>query len=515
MNQGDDSDTGPIGNQNQWKKAENVARNLGFDSFFIKDAVGFSRGIWILWFKNLTNIHIIEENYQYVHTKIFWLSSRVEKFFTFIYGSRRRAERRFLWDSLKRFAVNGGGKWAAMGDFNAYLEAGEKHGGAGACWDSMKDIDDCLSASGLSDLGFSGLKFNWRRGTLRERIDRIVVNEEWHRSFPDRYMVHLQFYGSDHRPIVLKDGNGCRNTDGPKPFRFLAAWLTNTSFREVVENCWSKEAEWIPAKNKFHKEATSWHQDRFKEDQKKKFQIQRRLRGVDNQLNRGPNEAIERLHRELWNSRFFHAATVSKNRRNKVTTLKKEDGVWVDDPEELKLMAINFFKNMYVEENQCISKLCIGNRFPVIDNDSWRKIGRCQKNDEEKSIIYKMHPYKASGVDGLHAIFIQSQWDSVGSSVMNLIREIFEDPKRVASINQTLICLIPKVENPEMISQFRPISLCNIVYKVITKVIASRLKNHISSLIMSNQCSFVKGRHASDNIIISQEIFHSMRTKKG
>ncbi|XP_061370937.1 uncharacterized protein LOC133313564 [Gastrolobium bilobum] len=482
-------------------KAERVVRSLGFNSFFIREAVGFSGGIWILWNKSMAKVSIIEEDHQFVHSKIQWLSSGVEEMFTFVYGSPRRAERKNLWDSLKRIAASGGGKWAAMGDFNAYLEEGEKMDGSGLCWENMKEFESCLSESGLSDLGA---------------------------------IVHLHFHGSDHRPIILKDGNKNGNLGGFKPFRFLAAWLTNTSFEYVVDNCWNKEAEWIDAKDKFHNEASIWHNSRFKEEQRRKYLIQKRIKGVDIQLSRGPDEALKRLHRNLWkelntiyiqeeltwfqrsrcnwlafgdrNSKFFHASTVSRNRRNKLLALKKDDGIWVEDPEILKLMAIDYFKSLYVEENQITNNLC-GNQFPVINNLNWRSIGQTPNVEEIKSTIFKMHPYKAPGADGLHAIFFQSQWERVGSSVIKLVRDVFEDPKKVASVNQTLFCLIPKVEIPKRISQFRPISLCNVVYKVITKVITNRLRNHTGTLIMPNQCSFVKGRHSSDNIRISQEIF--------
>lgn len=75
--------------------------------------------------------------------------------------------------------------------------------------------------------------------------------------------------------------------------------------------------------------------------------------------------------------------------------------------------------------------------------------------------------------------------------------------------------LIPKVDNPDKINQFRPISVCNVIYKVITKIIANRLKPLLDGLISPTQCSFVPGRHSADNIIIAQEIIHTRANKKG
>ncbi|XP_061374583.1 uncharacterized protein LOC133316815 [Gastrolobium bilobum] len=451
-----------LGTRISGKRADNITRRLGFDSCFRREAVGFSGGIWLLWNKSATCVSILEDNHQFVHTKLSWPGVGQEEHFTFIYGSSRRMERKELWDSLRRISNGGVNRWAVMGDFNVLLEEGEKQGGSGLCWESTDEFASCLSDCNLFDLGFAGPKYTWKRGCLQERIDRLVVNEAWHLGFPNRSITHLLFNGSDHRPIIHKDTSSVDQNKDLKPFRFLAAWLTNDSFGDVVKGCWQHNSEWIPAKSKFHQDATTWHHNSFRGRQNKKYQIQRRLRGIELHLSRGPDEALERLHKDLcnWlafgdrNSRFFHSATIARTRRNKVTTLRNDEGVWVEEPEELKLLAMNYFKNLYVEEVHNLPKLCIGGLFPPLDYNTWRNFEAAPTSAEIRSTIFGMHPFKAPGVDGLHAVFFQSQWDIMGNSVCNTIKDIFKDPKRVAGINQTLICLIPKVENPEAISQF-------------------------------------------------------------
>ena len=82
-------------------------------------------------------------------------------------------------------------------------------------------------------------------------------------------------------------------------------------------------------------------------------------------------------------------------------------------------------------------------------------------------------------------------------------------------ISQTFISLIPKVDNLEYVKQFRPISPCNVAYKVVTKIIANRIKRIMSTVIALTQCGFIHGRTRSNNAIIAQEIIHYMRTYKG
>ena len=82
------------------------------------------------------------------------------------------------------------------------------------------------------------------------------------------------------------------------------------------------------------------------------------------------------------------------------------------------------------------------------------------------------------------------------------------------SLNNTLLVLIPKVQNLEQVKHFRPISLCNVIYKTITKTLVNRLKNILPDIIAPTQCNFVPGRQISDNIVIFQEVIHSMQGKR-
>ena len=78
-------------------------------------------------------------------------------------------------------------------------------------------------------------------------------------------------------------------------------------------------------------------------------------------------------------------------------------------------------------------------------------------------------------------------------------------------MNHTLVALIPKKPKPELVSDFRPMSLCNVIYKLVTKVITNRLKPFLPHVISASQGAFVRGRLISDNILIAYELMHAMR----
>lgn len=126
-----------------------------------------------------------------------------------------------------------------------------------------------------------------------------------------------------------------------------------------------------------------------------------------------------------------------------------------------------------------------------------------------------MDPFKAPRLDDLHAIFFQSQWHIVGTAVCNFVKKVFADPMCIEKVNQTLLALIPKTKKQKTFKELRPISLCNVIYKVVTKIIANCLKKYLGELISPNQCSFIPSRHSNDNIILTQDVIHSMQKLRG
>jgi hypothetical protein len=124
-----------------------------------------------------------------------------------------------------------------------------------------------------------------------------------------------------------------------------------------------------------------------------------------------------------------------------------------------------------------------------------------------------MRSNAAPGPDGLNAAFYKASWDWIANDVYDLVASFYRSGYLPAEINYTHITLIPKINAPLTPKDYRPISLCNVAYKIIAKSLADRIRNHLPHIIHPSQTAFVQGRYIASNIIIAQEIIHSFNLK--
>ncbi|KAL0283962.1 UNVERIFIED_CONTAM: Retrovirus-related Pol polyprotein from type-2 retrotransposable element R2DM [Sesamum radiatum] len=133
--------------------------------------------------------------------------------------------------------------------------------------------------------------------------------------------------------------------------------------------------------------------------------------------------------------------------------------------------------------------------------------------DEVKQALFDIDESKAPGPDGYSAGFFKAAWPVIGGEVTQAIRDFFQTGRLLKQVNATLISLIPKVSNPGVVAEFRPISCCNVLYKVITKILVQRMRGILDTLISPSQNAFVPGRAIGDNILLAQELFSGYNQK--
>ena len=128
--------------------------------------------------------------------------------------------------------------------------------------------------------------------------------------------------------------------------------------------------------------------------------------------------------------------------------------------------------------------------------------------------LKQMSPLKAPRPDGLPPIFFQHYWDKIGGDVVKAVLTWLNSNTICPSFNHTYITLIPKVKCPQKVTEFHPIALCNILCKLVSKVLANRLKKLLPDIISESQSAFQSDKAISNSILVAFESLNHMKHKK-
>ena len=217
------------------------------------------------------------------------------------------------------------------------------------------------------------------------------------------------------------------------------------------------------------------------------------------------------------NTSFYHIYALARRKRNHIALVKNSEEEWITEERDVMEHFRSRFISLYIT-SQSKADWCmyyISNWQVQLFEEEKCKLAKVVSPTEIKEALWSMKAFKAPGPDGLHAGFFQRFWLVVGDSVREEVMKVFRERKVLEYLNRTLIVLIPKIQGPETIGNYRPISLCNSVYKIVTKIIIARIRPHLGRLVSPYQAAFVPGRRGVDNTIIIQELIHTIGRAKG
>ena len=214
---------------------------------------------------------------------------------------------------------------------------------------------------------------------------------------------------------------------------------------------------------------------------------------------------------------FFHTSALVCRRCNRILCMKDSMGNWLDGDKEIADFIRKGFSTLLTTGIICAP---LADWIPpfwqtFLKEKEARHLDRPVSNEEITAGLWALKPFKASAADGLHAGFFQCFWLLMGDPVKKEVKSIFSNGIMPEYMNKTLITLIPKCKSPESLSHYCPISLCNTIYKIFTKIIVNRICPLLLKLVSPLQSAFIPPRQGVDNAIIVQELVHTISKKRG
>jgi hypothetical protein len=211
------------------------------------------------------------------------------------------------------------------------------------------------------------------------------------------------------------------------------------------------------------------------------------------------------------NTKFYHKCASQRQKTNTILGLRDDNGVWHSDAMAINSIAVDYFHNLFSSSNPDSIDEVIQSVASVVSPDMNDSLMQPFSSEEIRRALFQISPSKAPGPDGMTALFFQKYWHIVGVDVTLAILDFLNSSRMLGSINFTNIVLIPKVKNPECMAKFRPISLCNVLYKIVSKVLVNRMKPILPRVISDSQSAFVPGRLITDNVIMAFEVLHYLK----
>jgi len=427
-----------------------------------------------------------------------------------VYGSPYSHNRSQFWDNLMEIGANFSRAWLCIGDFNMILGQSEKSGGLPDACSSRDFFHDFLNVFGMIDLGFFGNPYTWSNHRdschqIKQRLDRGVASPSWFSLFPSFALRHLPDDSSNHNPLLL-DTSVVQNSL-PYPFRFEDFWIHHPECLSVIMAAWDALALGSPAfvlvrRLKSTKKALkTWNSLSFGNIQSKIHSLTKFLDDIQQSasnlvaysLESNIRFELDSLYlqeetlwhsksRDTWltckdlNTKYFHLSTLIKRRRNAIDFLKLNTGTWISDRRVIGNSFCNHFANLFSSSGPSDSLEYLPLFDPVITDAINQDICCIPLEQEIFEALLSISATKAPGPDGFTSLFYQTYWSIVKEVVLNCVWDFFSYHHLLKEQNHTFIALIPKRLGPFLASHFRPISLCNIIYKIISKILVNRLK---------------------------------------
>ncbi|XP_042964722.1 uncharacterized protein LOC122298944 [Carya illinoinensis] len=453
------------------EKVEKIRNRLGLANSFVVESRGRSGGLAMMWSEK-TYASLFSYSIHHISLEACNEEGGSKYHVTGFYGDPVVMKRRACWDLLRLLRPESNCPWLCMGDFNELLSNEEKYGAAERPFSQMESFREALDECELSDLGFFGSRFTWcnkreGRAFIKERLDRAFGNSSWPNLFESSIVQVLPVLTSDHAPLLIHCFNSQEERlEHKKLSRYEAFWSKKQECRDIIQRTWLSF--------------------------------------------RGRNSNLKNVQHALESSMVQLQAWVRRTRDHQRQKVKQKTDMIMQMQNQnegelnAEIKALQDEVEVFMEDEELIWKQRAKQQWLKDGDRNSKFFHKCASHRRKVNVIKSITDERGNRATN-RAEHI------VGGDVAAAVQEILETRRGVAEINETYIALIPKKKLPTIVSEYRPISLCNVIYKVVSKVLANRLKLFLPSIISPSQSAFVPGRLISDNIIVAYETMHSMK----
>ncbi|PNX99941.1 cysteine-rich receptor-like protein kinase, partial [Trifolium pratense] len=515
-------------------------------NWLAKEASGLSGGLLCIWNKNLFSFVYSFTGDGFLGVCVEWKEGLL--YLVNIYSPCSLSGKRKLWKDLLDFKANNvSGEWCLGGDFNAISKRGERTGrGYAGSLTERTDFNSFMEAMEVVDIPVLGKQFTWCKSdcTAMSRLDRFLLSD----GFILKGGITNQWVGdrdiSDHCPIWLECSN--RNW-GPKPFKFNNCWIDHPGFFDFVKQTWASTSVngskvfILKEKLKRLKEALKlWNKDVFGFKDLSIDNTVKELNEVEDLIAKGDVDPLTLNSKEMvtkfweqirskeslliqksrtkWiqegdaNSRFFHSSIKGRRRRNQIVKIKKE-AVWLEGVEAIKQETKDHFSK-HLSEEWSSRPFLQGINFKSLSNEDNDLLLAPFDESEVKDTIWSCDGNKSPGPDGFNLNFFKACWVIVKFDVMNFLEEFHAKARLPKAVTASFLTLIPKKDHPQDLFDFRPICLIGSLYKILSKILANRLKRVLGKLISNGQSAFLPHRQIFDGVVVLNEVIDLAKRRK-
>ncbi|XP_013607730.1 PREDICTED: uncharacterized protein LOC106314403 [Brassica oleracea var. oleracea] len=411
----------------------------------------------------------------------------------------------------------------------------------------MRDLQECLHESEIFDLAFRGCFYTWSNKSpsspRSRKLDRALINEAWLEKFPNSLAIFDPPGSSDHSPCIVQCGN-----EPPRRnvrFTFFTFFTSHPDNNDLMKLAWTLPVSSSPPMVSLYQKLRAAkicckgiNRTGFSNIEKRTKEALEKLQEIQTQILTTPSPHLfqaEASARDSWlllaaaeqnffklksrvrwetkgdlNTAFFHKSVKASLGRNVIHFLTDVNNRRVFDRQELKNMVIRFYTYLQGRSNVAVIPYTIDyiRAIHPYRHDSSRTdiLVAIPSAEEIRDIVLSLPKCKAPGPDGFSSEFFISSWDLVGRDLTAAVRSFFLTSSMPRQTNATVISLIPKTTGASSLSDFRPVSLCNTVYKIISRILSARLKTIIQDTVQRNQVGFVKGRALGDNVLLASDL---------